>query len=150
MCGVLYDVIYHHSLWILNIWRRGRLTALFMSYSMPMTSVKENGVWHLAWRKMIFQSNTSHFTFILNNTIINHSYPFFLQNFLRPQRRRWLNQFTPGTFTHDNPPIPWQFLVENKRTRAPKVNHMRSKTRDKLLLSNKLFLFVELMDSQGM
>ena len=42
------------------------------------------------------------------------------------------NPFTPETFTRDNPPIPWQFLAENKRTRAPKVNHMRSKTRDKL------------------
>ena len=62
----------------------------------------------------------------------------------------FLNPFTPGTFTYDNPPIPWQFLVENKRTRVPKVNHMRSKTRDELLLSNKRFLFVGLMDSQGM
>ena len=60
------------------------------------------------------------------------------------------NPFTPGTFTHDNPPIPWQFSVENKRTRAPKINHMRSKTWDKLWLSNKLFLLDELMGSQGM
>ena len=60
-----------------------------------------------------------------------------------------VNPFTPGTFTRDNPPIPWQFLVENKRTQAPKISHMRSKTRDKLWLSNKLFLFDELMGSQG-
>ena len=64
--------------------------------------------------------------------------------------RMRINPFTPGTFTHDNPPIPWQFSVENKRTRAPKINHMRSKTRDKLWLSNKLFLLYELMGSQGM
>ena len=62
----------------------------------------------------------------------------------------YINPFTPGTFTRDNPPIPWQFLVENKHMRAPKVNHMCSTTRDKLLLSNNPFLFVELMDSQGM
>ena len=61
-----------------------------------------------------------------------------------------LNPFTPGTFARDNPPIPWQFSAENKRTRAPKINHMRSKTRDKLWLTNKFFLFDELMGNQGM
>ena len=61
-----------------------------------------------------------------------------------------VNPFTPGTFARDNPPIPWQFSAENKRTRAPKINHMRSKTRDKLWLTNKLFLFDKLMGSQSM
>ena len=62
----------------------------------------------------------------------------------------YFNPFTTWTFMCDNPPIPWQFSVENKHTRAPKINHMRSKTRDKLWLSNKLFLLDELMGSQGM
>ena len=62
----------------------------------------------------------------------------------------YFNPFTTWTLMCDNPPIPWQFSVENKHTRAPKINHMRSKTRDKLWLSNKLFLLYELMGSQGM
>ena len=32
-------------------------------------------------------------------------------------RRDVINPFTPGTFTCDNPPIPWQFSVVNKCTR---------------------------------
>ena len=49
----------------------------------------------------------------------------------------------------DNPLIPWDFLVENKCTRAPKTNHICFKTRVKLWLSNKLFLLDELMGNQG-
>ena len=40
-----------------------------------------------------------------------------------------INQFTPGTETHNNPPISQHFSVGNKRTQVPIVNHMRSKTR---------------------
>ena len=50
------------------------------SYSMLLTGVKENGVWHLAWRKWFFQSNRSHFTFMLNSTLMTTVTPF-LQNF---------------------------------------------------------------------
>lgn len=59
------------------------------------------------------------------------------------------NPFTPGTLMGDNPLIPWDFLVENKCMRAPKINHMCFKTRVKLWHSNKLFLLDELMGSQG-
>ena len=59
------------------------------------------------------------------------------------------NPFTPGTLICDNPLIPWDFLVENKCMRAPKINHMCFKTRVKLWRSNKLFLLDELMGSQG-
>ena len=59
------------------------------------------------------------------------------------------NPFTPGTLMGDNPLIPWDFLVENKCMRAPKINHMCFKTRVKLWRSNKLFLLDELMGSQG-
>ena len=49
------------------------------------------------------------------------------------------------------PQFPGKFWYQNnKHTRAPKINHMRSKTRDKLWLANKLFLLDELMGSQAM
>ena len=54
-----------------------------------------------------------------------------------------LNPFTPGTFTCDNPPIPWEFWPENLRARTREVNHMRSKAKDKIKFSNKLPFEVE-------
>ena len=58
------------------------------SYSMPLTGVKENGVWHLAWRKWFFQSNRSHFTFTLNSTPMTTVTPFFAKFLLTKKRRR--------------------------------------------------------------
>ena len=54
-----------------------------------------------------------------------------------------INPFTPGTFTHDNPPIPWDFWPKNLRARTREVNHMRSKAKDKIKFPNKLPFEVE-------
>ena len=51
--------------------------------------------------------------------------------------------FTPGTFTRDNPPIPWEFWPKNLRARTREVNHMRSKAKDKIKFPNKLPFEVE-------
>ena len=88
---------------------------------------------------------------------LNNFFPLFFKTF-RCSFNNWnlffsykvpFNPFTPGTLMGDNPLISWDFLVENKCMRAPKINHMCFKTRVKLWLSNKLFLLDELMDSQG-
>ena len=88
---------------------------------------------------------------------LNNFFPLFFKTF-HCSFNNWnlffsykvpFNPFTPGTLMGDNPLIPWDFLVENKCMRAPKINHMCFKTKVKLWRSNKLFLLDELMGSQG-
>ena len=87
---------------------------------------------------------------------LNNFFPLFFKTF-HCSFNNWnlffsykvpFNPFTPGTLMGDNPLIPWDFLVENKCMRAPKINHMCFKTRVKLWRSNKRRLD-ELMGKPG-
>ena len=80
---------------------------------------------------------------------LNNFFPLFFKTF-HCSFNNWnlffsykvpFNPFTPGTLMGDNPLIPWDFLVENKCMRAPKINHMCFKTRVKTLAFKQTFSF---------